>query len=53
MLYAIQHYADNQTKLNFATAASVLKNTIVGDYNMVSVAEVERLLQGDNLEVKR
>jgi 2-dehydro-3-deoxygluconokinase len=29
--------------LRFATAARVLKHTIVGDFNLASVAEVDRL----------
>jgi 2-dehydro-3-deoxygluconokinase len=33
--------------LEFAVAASALKQTIPGDFNRVSVTEVERLLQGD------
>lgn len=32
--------------LEFATAASCLKHTIRGDYNMVSVADIQRLMQG-------
>ena len=53
MLYACQNYADNQTKLDFAMAGSALKNTIVGDYNMVSVDEVEQLMKGGNAEIRR
>lgn len=53
MLYAYQNYADDQAKLDFATAGSVLKNTIVGDYNMVTVPEVEALIKGGNAEMKR
>ena len=33
--------------LEFAVAASALKQTIPGDFNLVSVAEVERLAAGD------
>jgi 2-dehydro-3-deoxygluconokinase len=33
--------------LQFAVAASALKQTIPGDFNQVSVAEVERLVGGD------
>lgn len=33
--------------LEFAVAASALKQTIHGDFNLVSVAEVERLARGD------
>ena len=38
---------DDQKALNFATAASCLKHTIYGDYNLVTVAEVETLMKGD------
>jgi 2-dehydro-3-deoxygluconokinase len=36
-----------QKTLNFAVAASCLKHSIFGDFNLVSVAEVEKLMQGD------
>ena len=38
---------DDQRALNFAAAASCLKHTVFGDYNRVTVAEVEKLMQGD------
>ncbi|MDR1654003.1 MAG: sugar kinase [Prevotellaceae bacterium] len=38
---------DNKRALDFAVAASCLKHTIYGDFNLVSVAEVENLLKGD------
>ena len=38
---------DDQKALNFAVAASCLKHTIYGDYNLVTVAEVENLMKGD------
>jgi 2-dehydro-3-deoxygluconokinase len=38
---------DDQLALNFAVAASCLKHTIHGDFNLVSVSEVEQLLKGD------
>lgn len=38
---------DNQKALNFAVAASCLKHTIYGDYNQVTVEEVEKLMDGD------
>ena len=33
--------------LEFAVAASCLKHTIEGDYNLVSEAEVRALMEGD------
>ena len=38
---------DDQRALNFAVAASCLKHTVFGDYNQVTVAEVEALMKGD------
>jgi len=38
---------DDQKALNFAVAASCLKHTIHGDFNLVTVAEVEQLMKGD------
>ena len=48
LIYGLLTYPDNdQQALNFAVAASCLKHTIYGDYNMVTVAEVENLMKGD------
>lgn len=47
LIYGLLTYDDNQRALNFAAAASALKHTIYGDFNMVSVAEVENLMKGD------
>ena len=38
---------DDQRALDFAAAASCLKHTIYGDYNQVTVKEVENLMRGD------
>lgn len=38
---------DDQKALEFAVAASCLKHTISGDFNCVSVAEVENLMKGN------
>ena len=38
---------DDQSALNFAVAASCLKHTIYGDFNQVTVDEVEKLMGGD------
>jgi 2-dehydro-3-deoxygluconokinase len=47
LIYGLQVYTDHQTALNFAVAASCLKHTIVGDFNLVTVPEVEKLMGGD------
>lgn len=49
LIYGLLTYAgDDQKALNFAVAASCLKHTIPGDFNLVSVAEVEQLMKGDS-----
>ena len=49
LIYGLLTYApDDQKALDFATAASCLKHTIFGDFNRVSVEEVERLMGGDS-----
>lgn len=48
LIYGLLTYiGDDQKALNFAVAASCLKHTIFGDYNQVTVAEVENLMKGD------
>lgn len=49
LIYGLLHYKkDYQSALNFAVAASCLKHTVYGDYNRVSVSEVEKLMGGDS-----
>ncbi len=48
LIYGLRAYQDDlQKSLNFAVAASCLKHSIFGDFNLVSVAEVEKLMGGD------
>ena len=47
LIYGLLTYPNDQQALNFAVAASCLKHTIYGDYNQVSVDEVEKLMSGD------
>lgn len=48
LIYGLLNYPnDDQHALEFAVAASCLKHTIYGDFNLVSVAEVENLIKGD------
>ena len=48
LIYGLRKYpADPQKALNFATAAACLKHSIMGDFNAVSVSEVETLMAGD------
>ncbi len=47
LIYSVLTGKDTQATIDFAAAASALKHTIEGDYNMVTVAEVEKLAGGD------
>lgn len=48
LIYGLNTYTDDDQKaLDFAVAASCLKHTIYGDYNQVTVEEVEKLMGGD------
>lgn len=48
LIYGLRTYqGDFQKALNFAVAASCLKHSILGDFNLVSVAEAEKLMSGD------
>lgn len=47
LIYGLLQYQEDQQALNFAVAASCLKHTISGDFNLVSVEEVEKLMAGD------
>jgi 2-dehydro-3-deoxygluconokinase len=48
LIYGLITYpGDDQKALNFAVAASCLKHTIHGDFNLVTLAEVEQLMKGD------
>jgi 2-dehydro-3-deoxygluconokinase len=48
LIYGLLTYTDDDQKaLEFAVAASCLKHTIYGDYNLVTVDEVEKLMGGD------
>ncbi|HBT86056.1 MAG: sugar kinase [Fermentimonas sp.] len=48
LIYGLLTYKGNDQKaLDFAVAASCLKHTVYGDFNLVSVQEVETLMKGD------
>jgi 2-dehydro-3-deoxygluconokinase len=47
LVYGLLNGRDGAAALRFAVAASALKQTIPGDFNRVSVNEVERLAGGD------
>jgi len=47
LIYGLNNYENIEDALNFAVAASCLKHTIIGDYNRVTLEEVQKLMQGD------
>ena len=47
LIYALLSGKSTQQAVEFAVAASALKHSIGGDYNMVTTAEVEKLAGGD------
>ena len=47
LIYALLSGKDSQETIEFAVAASALKHSVEGDFNRVSVAEVEKLAHGD------
>jgi 2-dehydro-3-deoxygluconokinase len=47
LIYSLLSGKSSQEAVEFAVAASCLKHTIEGDFNMVSVAEVEKLASGN------
>ena len=46
LIYSLLSGFDSQKAIEFAVAASALKHTIEGDFNLVSADEVEALLKG-------
>ena len=47
LIYGLNTYDSKQEALEFAVAASCLTHSILGDFNRVSIAEVEKLKGGD------
>jgi 2-dehydro-3-deoxygluconokinase len=47
LIYALLNKEHAKEALEFAVAASCLKHTIEGDFNQISVSEVEALMAGD------
>ena len=47
LIYALRSGKSAQDAVEFAAAASALKHSVEGDYNRVTVAEVEKLAGGD------
>ena len=47
LIYSLVNGKEPQQAIEFAVAASCLKHSVEGDYNLVSVAEVNNLAGGD------
>lgn len=47
LIFGFLHYKDDQKALEFATAASSLKHTLKGDYNWMTIQDVENLMNGN------
>jgi 2-dehydro-3-deoxygluconokinase len=48
LIYSMHTFSDDWQQVpDFAVAASCLKHTIVGDFNLITAAEVEKLMGGD------
>lgn len=47
LIYSLRNKYDDKSALEFAVAASALKHSIEGDFNRVTVQEVEKLASGD------
>ncbi len=47
LIHGLLAYEDRQQSLEFAAAASCLKHSIPGDFNLTNLAEVEKLMSGD------
>jgi 2-dehydro-3-deoxygluconokinase len=48
LIYGLLKGMEEQALVEFAAAASCLKHSIPGDFNQVSVADVDRLVGGDS-----
>lgn len=47
LIYGLNTYESQRDALEFAVAASCLKHSIIGDFNRIGVADVEKLMGGD------
>ncbi|MDP2791657.1 MAG: sugar kinase [Rectinemataceae bacterium] len=47
LIFGILEYGDEAKALEYAVAASALKHTIPGDFNLITRSEVEKLASGD------
>lgn len=53
LLHGLITDMDRQENIEFAAAASALKHSIRGDFNLVSISDVEYAMENENLDVRR
>lgn len=53
LIFGLNYYPRRQTALEFATAASMLKYGVIGDYHRVTRQEVEQCMVGDRSALQR
>ena len=53
ILHGVRTQMDDQNTVNFGVAAAVLKHSIPGDFNLVSIADVQNLLRDAGFTVRR
>jgi 2-dehydro-3-deoxygluconokinase len=53
ILHGVRTQMEDQETVNFGVAAAVLKHSIHGDFNLVSIAEVQNLLRDTGFTVRR
>jgi 2-dehydro-3-deoxygluconokinase len=53
ILHGVRTQMDDQDSVNFGVAAACLKHSIHGDFNLVSIAEVQNLLRDSGFTVRR
>lgn len=53
VLHGLSSQTAPQALVDFATAAAALKHTLPGDFSTLGVADVEHLLQGGRIDVRR
>ena len=47
LIYGLTEFKDERKALDFAAAASCLKHSVSGDFNLVTKEEVETLMNGN------
>lgn len=47
LIYGLNNYETIEEALEFATAASCLKHSVIGDFNRVTLDDVKKLMSGD------